>query len=234
MRCPCWWDAIPGPIARSGEPDALHSPDRPGRPSFRAAVPPAGHPPGRAATDCVQRADRRGARLFFPRISLTGLFGFASGSLGSLFSGSARTWSFTGDVAGPIYTGGGLTAAVDQARRGAISRSPITSSSSRTRSATSRIARRRSPQRRASRHREAPRGDASRGRRTGQPSATRMAIPTISRCWTRSAACSAPSCSWHRLAAITSARWSTCTARSAATGPVPPVPDHRAAGASSP
>ena len=53
--------------------------------------------------------------LFFPRISLTGLFGFASGSLGSLFSGPARTWSFTGDVAGPIYTGGGITAAVDQA-----------------------------------------------------------------------------------------------------------------------
>jgi multidrug efflux system outer membrane protein len=52
---------------------------------------------------------------FFPRITLTGLLGFASGSLGSLFSGPARTWSFTGDVAGPIYTGGGLTAAVDQA-----------------------------------------------------------------------------------------------------------------------
>jgi multidrug efflux system outer membrane protein len=53
--------------------------------------------------------------LFFPRITLTGLLGFASSSLGSLFSGPAHTWSFTGDVAGPIYTGGGLTAAVDQA-----------------------------------------------------------------------------------------------------------------------
>jgi len=53
--------------------------------------------------------------LFFPRISLTGLFGLASSSLGGLFSGSSRTWSFTGDVAGPIYTGGGLTAAVNQA-----------------------------------------------------------------------------------------------------------------------
>ena len=53
--------------------------------------------------------------LFFPRITLTGLFGFASGSLGSLFSGPAHTWSFTGDAAGPIYTGGGLTAAVHQA-----------------------------------------------------------------------------------------------------------------------
>lgn len=53
--------------------------------------------------------------LFFPQISLTGLLGLASPSLGKLFTGSARTWSFTGDVVGPIYTGGGLTAAVDQA-----------------------------------------------------------------------------------------------------------------------
>nr|WP_283937967.1 efflux transporter outer membrane subunit [Sphingomonas caseinilyticus] len=53
--------------------------------------------------------------LFFPRISLTAVFGFVSEDLGRLFTGSANTWSFTGDVAGPIYTGGGLTAAVDQA-----------------------------------------------------------------------------------------------------------------------
>jgi multidrug efflux system outer membrane protein len=53
--------------------------------------------------------------LFFPRITLTGLFGFASAALENLFTGPAHTWSFTGDVAGPIYTGGGLTAAVDQA-----------------------------------------------------------------------------------------------------------------------
>ena len=53
--------------------------------------------------------------LFFPQISLTGLLGLASPSLGKLFTGSARTWSFTGDVAGPIYTGGGINAAVDQA-----------------------------------------------------------------------------------------------------------------------
>jgi len=53
--------------------------------------------------------------LFFPRINLTSLFGLASSSLGGLFNGNANTWSFTGDVVGPIYTGGGLTAAVDQA-----------------------------------------------------------------------------------------------------------------------
>ena len=53
--------------------------------------------------------------LYFPRITLTGLGGFASKSLGNLFTGPARTWSFTGDVAGPIYTGGGIKAATDQA-----------------------------------------------------------------------------------------------------------------------
>ena len=65
----------------------------------------------------MQPARRVGAAraLFFPQISLTGLLGLASPSLGKLFTGSARTWSFTGDVAGPIYTGGGLDAAVDQA-----------------------------------------------------------------------------------------------------------------------
>ena len=105
----------PGPIARSGEPDQLHSP-----------VVPAGLPSDlllrrpdilQAEQQLIASNALIGAAraLFFPRISLTGLLGLASGSLGDLFKGSARTWSFTGDVAGPIYTGGGLTAAVDQA-----------------------------------------------------------------------------------------------------------------------
>jgi multidrug efflux system outer membrane protein len=53
--------------------------------------------------------------LYFPSISLTGIGGLVSKSLGNLFTGTARTWTFTGDVAGPIYTGGGLQAATDQA-----------------------------------------------------------------------------------------------------------------------
>jgi outer membrane protein, multidrug efflux system len=105
----------PGPIERSGSLEALRSP-----------VVPAGLPSELLARrpDILQAEQQLIASnaligaaraLFFPRISLTGLLGFASGSLGSLFSGPAHTWSFTGDVAGPIYTGGGLTAAVDQA-----------------------------------------------------------------------------------------------------------------------
>ncbi|MCL6730011.1 efflux transporter outer membrane subunit [Sphingomonas hankyongi] len=105
----------PGPIARSNNLEALHSPIVPAglpsellirRPDILVAEQQL------VASNALIGAARA---LFFPRISLTGLFGFASGSLGSLFTGPARTWSFTGDVAGPIYTGGGITAAVDQA-----------------------------------------------------------------------------------------------------------------------
>lgn len=105
----------PGPIARSNNLEALRSPLVPaGLPSELLTRRP----------DILQAEQQLIASnaligaaraLFFPRITLTGLFGFASGSLGSLFTGPAHTWSFTGDVAGPIYTGGGLTAAVDQA-----------------------------------------------------------------------------------------------------------------------
>ena len=53
--------------------------------------------------------------LYFPRISLTTIAGFGSAALGRLFTGPSRTWSFTGDVAGPIFTGGGIAAANRQA-----------------------------------------------------------------------------------------------------------------------
>ena len=105
----------PGPIARSGEPDPRYTPTVPAglpsellmrRPDILQAEQQL------IASNALIGAARA---LFFPRITLTGLLGFASGSLGNLFSGPARTWSFTGDAIGPIYTGGGLTAAVDQA-----------------------------------------------------------------------------------------------------------------------
>ena len=105
----------PGPIVRTSNLEALHSPIVPAglpselltrRPDIRQAEQQL------IASNALIGAARA---LFFPRITLTGLLGFASGSLGNLFSGPSRTWSFTGDAAGPIYTGGGLTAAVDQA-----------------------------------------------------------------------------------------------------------------------
>ena len=44
--------------------------------------------------------------LYYPRISLTGLFGYASDDLGDLFGGAAQQWSFAGSLVGPIFTFG--------------------------------------------------------------------------------------------------------------------------------
>ncbi|MGH8619279.1 MAG: efflux transporter outer membrane subunit [Burkholderiales bacterium] len=52
---------------------------------------------------------------YFPTISLTGAFGSASGQLSNLFSGPAKTWSFAGALAGPIFTGGLISGQVAQA-----------------------------------------------------------------------------------------------------------------------
>lgn len=52
----------------------------------------------------------------FPRISLTGILGLASGALGSLFSGNAFTWSASSGVDYDIFAGGARRAQVDQAR----------------------------------------------------------------------------------------------------------------------
>src|SRR5690606_1218374 len=43
---------------------------------------------------------------FFPNISITGLFGFASPQLGGLFSGSNRFWQFSPQISMPIFSGG--------------------------------------------------------------------------------------------------------------------------------
>jgi len=46
--------------------------------------------------------------LYFPTISLTGLFGVASTSLSGLWSSPARMWSYAGAASGPIFTAGGI------------------------------------------------------------------------------------------------------------------------------
>ncbi len=47
---------------------------------------------------------------FFPNIELTGLGGVASSSLGTLFRGAARSWTYTVPVMAPIFTAGRLKA----------------------------------------------------------------------------------------------------------------------------
>ena len=53
--------------------------------------------------------------LYFPTISLTGLLGGVSTQLSSLFSGSARVWSYAADATMPIFTAGGIAGVVQQA-----------------------------------------------------------------------------------------------------------------------
>jgi outer membrane protein, multidrug efflux system len=43
---------------------------------------------------------------YFPQISLTGLFGFQSNQLSSLFTAPAKEWQFTPQLTQPIFTGG--------------------------------------------------------------------------------------------------------------------------------
>lgn len=50
----------------------------------------------------------------FPRISMTGLLGFASGALGSLFTGDAFTWSASGGAGYSIFNAGAARAGVAQ------------------------------------------------------------------------------------------------------------------------
>ena len=47
---------------------------------------------------------------YFPTISLTGLFGYASESLSDLLGNSANVWSLGGSALGPIFTGGRISA----------------------------------------------------------------------------------------------------------------------------
>ena len=53
---------------------------------------------------------------YFPRISLSGLFGFQSNQLSSLFTGPSRAWTFVPQLTQPIFTGGRLKSNVKFAR----------------------------------------------------------------------------------------------------------------------
>jgi len=52
---------------------------------------------------------------YFPRISLTALFGFESTDLSGLFSGPARVWNFVAPLTAPIFTGGAIQGQVKSA-----------------------------------------------------------------------------------------------------------------------
>jgi multidrug efflux system outer membrane protein len=55
-------------------------------------------------------------KAFFPTISLTGIFGFESNQLSSLFSGPTKAWTFVPQITQPIFTGGRLKSEVKFAK----------------------------------------------------------------------------------------------------------------------
>ena len=65
----------------------------------------------------AQRAFVSAARkAYFPTISLTGLLGFQSDQLSSLFGGPSRAWTFVPQITQPIFTAGRLKSGVRFAR----------------------------------------------------------------------------------------------------------------------
>jgi multidrug efflux system outer membrane protein len=53
---------------------------------------------------------------FYPRITLTGLFGEVSPELTAFSGGTANAWSLAGNIAGPLFEGGLLKGQLRQAR----------------------------------------------------------------------------------------------------------------------
>lgn len=105
----------PGPILRGRDLAALATPAVPAglpsdllerRPDVRQAEQ------NLVAQNALIGAARA---LYFPSISLTGVFGSVSSRFSDLFSGPARAWSFAGAVTQPIFTGGNIAGQVHQA-----------------------------------------------------------------------------------------------------------------------
>jgi multidrug efflux system outer membrane protein len=102
----------PGPIERGKSIDELLMPAVP------AGIPSevlARRPDIRQAEQQLIAANAQigvAKAQYFPSISLTGLFGYASTALSELFNSAANLWDVSGLVLGPIYTGGALSGQV--------------------------------------------------------------------------------------------------------------------------
>ncbi len=113
----------PGPVERGKTLHQLHLPPVPeGLPSDLLVNRP---DICQAEQNLISANAQIGAAkaLYFPAISLTGAFGFASSGLSSLFEGPARIWSYAGSITGPIFTAGAIQGQVKEAeaiRKGAL------------------------------------------------------------------------------------------------------------------
>jgi NodT family efflux transporter outer membrane factor (OMF) lipoprotein len=107
---------LPGPVART----QLLAQKQP--PVVPAGVPSAllqRRPDIRAAEQTLVASNARIAvarAAYFPTISLTGILGFQSNQLGSLFTGPNKAWQFAPQLAQPVFTGGRLRSNVQFAR----------------------------------------------------------------------------------------------------------------------
>lgn len=105
----------PGPISRGKTIDGLALPAVPaGLPSDLLANRPDIR---QAEQDLIAANAQIGVArsLYFPSISLTGLFGWASMDLSNLFSGPARTWSWAAPLSAPVFTGGAIAGQIQVA-----------------------------------------------------------------------------------------------------------------------
>ncbi|HVO66578.1 MAG TPA: efflux transporter outer membrane subunit [Syntrophales bacterium] len=105
----------PGPIPRGKKIEDLVLPAVPsGLPSDLLSR----RPDIRQAEQLLIAANARigvARSLYFPTISLTGMFGFASTDLSTLFQGPSRIWSWSVPVNVPIFTGGAIGGQVKSA-----------------------------------------------------------------------------------------------------------------------
>ncbi len=103
----------PGPIERGREIDQFVPPEVPaGLPSELIAR----RPDIQQAEASLAASDARvdAARLaWFPSISITGLFGYASSDLSDLFKAPFKTWSGVATLAQPIFDAGKIDANID-------------------------------------------------------------------------------------------------------------------------
>ncbi|MDY0187080.1 MAG: efflux transporter outer membrane subunit [Syntrophus sp. (in: bacteria)] len=98
----------PGPIARGKSMDELILPVVPaGLPSDLLEK----RPDIRQAEQSLVAANARigvARAQYFPTLSLTGFFGWASEDLSNLFAGPAKIWNWGGMMTAPIFTGGAV------------------------------------------------------------------------------------------------------------------------------
>ncbi len=98
----------PGPIVRGREIDEQKLPAAPSPPAFlphcstaaRTCAKPSSPSPPTPPTSAQAKA------LLFPRIALTGSFGFASTDFDTLFDGPSKSWNIIGNLLQPIFNAG--------------------------------------------------------------------------------------------------------------------------------